>query len=554
MGAFSEISEHGVSNFVSSHADPALVAPCAKADLDLRCKVVKKIVSEVVRKVLVGRPFSPLVEATSHENRTCYYTDLCRTAASKIVTGIFIKILSSSQDVIKEGKALEVRWMATGSAACWVQVSRSSRMADVKLQVQQQVKVPVEEKRLFSNGDELLLDDNLPQSAYLQLVRCSIDPRDPRITNLAHFHPPSELESLNRGSFRLTRKIREGINGDIFLYQWSCGQGQQSVAVKKLRNSALAQNRKAATNEWLIHTRSGCIGRSHNYEDALTEIGILSHLSKQPALPLYLLKAFGVYSEGQFTWLITEFADGGDLFDLIASRSLAETEVRDYTWQLLQAVDFLHRNLIGHRDISLENILLKGDTVKLMDFGMSVRSHSSSGTPFRYFAGVGKGNYRAPECYVPSRGEVSLVAPPFAEPGGVAMVKVYSSYLCEVRFPDDVVVGKSCTADVWGYAVVPADMFAVGTCMFMLAFQIPIWHSAHLSDPCFRYVYDHSGNGIESLLNRWRRQIISQEGMDVMLGMLQMDPSKRSAADRCIGHPWFVEMADRPVQLHGETQ
>lgn len=38
-------------------------------------------------------------------------------------------------------------------------------------------------------------------------------------------------------------------------------------------------------------------------------------------------------------------------------------------YQLLKAVDVLHKNNFFHRDIKPENILVKGDQLKLADFG-----------------------------------------------------------------------------------------------------------------------------------------------------------------------------------------
>lgn len=38
-------------------------------------------------------------------------------------------------------------------------------------------------------------------------------------------------------------------------------------------------------------------------------------------------------------------------------------------YQLLKAVEILHRSNFFHRDIKPENILIKGDVLKLADFG-----------------------------------------------------------------------------------------------------------------------------------------------------------------------------------------
>lgn len=41
-------------------------------------------------------------------------------------------------------------------------------------------------------------------------------------------------------------------------------------------------------------------------------------------------------------------------------------------YQLMKAVEFLHRNFIMHRDLKLSNVLLSADgTVKLADFGLA---------------------------------------------------------------------------------------------------------------------------------------------------------------------------------------
>lgn len=72
-----------------------------------------------------------------------------------------------------------------------------------------------------------------------------------------------------------------------------------------------------------------------------------------------------------------------------------------------------------------------------MDYGMAVRSHSSSGTPLRYFREVGKNFYRAPECYVPTREEVVVTAPLSSSPGDIAMARFAPNFLCEVRLPKE---------------------------------------------------------------------------------------------------------------------
>lgn len=487
--------------------------------------------------------------------------------AREVISAILLRLVSSSQclaatdarlnfnatDVAVGHEVqlgLEVCWMASGNTACLVQTSANMCVSDVKAQVLSQAKVPMEEQRLFASGKELSCDGDVPLApeSQLMLVR-SVS--DPRVTNLGRFRVSSKFEDLNPAGFTMVRRVSAGINGDIFKYQWRHGQSNTEVAVKKLRNQALQQLKNTETDERIIHMNPRC--RAPSNEDALTEIGVLSYLSKQQDLPLYLLKMLGVYAEDRFTWLLTEFADGGELFDVAAAGGLAETQIQEYMWQMLQATEYLHCHRIGHRDISLENVLLKGGLVRLMDYGMAVASHSPSGTALRYYREVGKHFYRAPECYVPAHGEVTVTAPIPSGPGDVIMARVAPNFLCEVRLPADFLPGQACKADVWGYAVTPADVFALGVCMFILAFQCPAWEFAKLSNRFFAHVYNSHEKGLESLLKMWgKQQVLSPDAMQMMSEMLRADPAKRPSAADCLSHSWFDNCANRRVPMHAD--
>jgi len=398
-----------------------------------------------------------------------------------------------------------------------------------------QANVPVEDQILFlkqANDAEVMLVHS-----------------DPRVTNLNHFCGSSNFETLPGSSFTMVRKLSTGINGDIFKYQWHRGQDEVGVAVKKLRNSALKDLRNAEKDERCIHMDAR--SRFISNEDALTEIGVLSYLGQQQDMPLYLLNMLGVYQENRFTWLVTEFAEGGELFDVAAAGGLKERQVQEYMWQMLQATEYLHRHHIGHRDISLENVLLKDGSVRLMDYGMAVSSHSSSGIPLRYFREVGKNFYRAPECYVPTCETIAVTAPLSSSPGDVVMARASPNFLCEVRLPATMSPSQSCMADVWGYAATPADVFALGMCMFILAFQCPAWEFAKLSNRFFAHVYNSEEKGLESLVKTWgKEQVLSPEAMQMLADMMRSEPSKRPSVASCLSHPWFAAMAKREVPLH----
>jgi len=419
---------------------------------------------------------------------------------------------------------------------------------EVKEQIRDRAGVPVEEQRLFRDGQELAGSAVIPGLDTLPLMMLrSIS--DPCVTNLGHFRAALDFETIPLGEFTFVKKLASGIHGDILEYCWTRGGSSECVAVKQMQNNRLKQSLGTETNERAVHLEPW--RKAPDAEDALAEIGILTYLARQPDLPRYLLRMLRVFTDDCFTWLVTEFADGGDLFEVAASGCVAEDTLQRYMWQLLQAVAYLHRHCIAHRDISLENILLRDGVVKLMDFGMAVRSHSASGVALRYFRAVGKDCYRAPEVYVPTTAKTRATAPSCASAlGRPVLVQASGGYLCEVLFPPDAVPGKTCMADVWGYAACPADVFSCGSCLFAMAWQCPPWRQATLADPMFSYVHGRGDGGLSSLLQHWKKTLLSSDAMRLLTDMLRADPSKRPCIAECLSSSWFVGM----TEVHDELQ
>ena len=73
---------------------------------------------------------------------------------------------------------------------------------------------------------------------------------------------------------------------------------------------------------------------------------------------------------------------------------LPEKKVKLYIYQVLRALDFMHRNGIFHRDIKPENILIANDLAKIADLG-SCRGIFTN-QPFSEY--ISTRWYRAPEC------------------------------------------------------------------------------------------------------------------------------------------------------------
>jgi serine/threonine protein kinase len=66
---------------------------------------------------------------------------------------------------------------------------------------------------------------------------------------------------------------------------------------------------------------------------------------------------------------------------------LAPGQVLDIAWQLLQALQALHRADIVHRDVKPSNVQLSGKRVVLTDFGLASRGGAAPGTARGHVAG-----------------------------------------------------------------------------------------------------------------------------------------------------------------------
>lgn len=365
---------------------------------------------------------------------------------------------------------------------------------------------------------------------------------DARDSNLAFFRVCFQFgfEPWAEGDFSRVGVVGKSVHGDV-LHVTALNDGTDAVA-KVVPNEEVEAARGRESNERRSWANEG---EATVVDDLRTEIAVLTRLQSMERCP-HLIRLLGIFQDAESTYLLTERCEGGDLFErVVGGGELGPDERRRCARQLLLAARHLHSHNIGHRDISLENVLLRNGDCVLMDFGQAVRLRAMDGTVLRYFAEAGKRMYRAPEMFVPREHSVKVVCPSDGAPGASAQV-FYDSLRCEVLLPPDAKPGQPCMAEPYGYAAAPADVLACGVCAFVLAVGKPPWGVAQDTDLTFSFIRRH---GVPMLLHQWRGGRLGplteppDEETSLLAEMLRVDPKRRPTVEDCLHSPWIAPTA-----------
>ncbi|KAJ9455924.1 hypothetical protein DIPPA_22741 [Diplonema papillatum] len=169
--------------------------------------------------------------------------------------------------------------------------------------------------------------------------------------------------------YRLLGRQGEGTFSEVLKAQ--CTKNNKNVAIKCMKNHF----------------------DSVEQVNRLREIQALRRLSPHPNI-IKLYEVLYDRSTGRLA-LVFELMEM-NIYEMIKGRRqyVADDKILHFMYQLVKAMDHMHRNGIFHRDIKPENILISNDTLKLADFGSCRGIYSKQ--PFTEY--IATRWYRAPEC------------------------------------------------------------------------------------------------------------------------------------------------------------
>lgn len=85
-----------------------------------------------------------------------------------------------------------------------------------------------------------------------------------------------------------------------------------------------------------------------------------------------IVKLKEVIRENDELFFVFEFMEK-NLYEMMKEREkhIPEARIRNIMYQIFQGLAFMHKHGFFHRDFKPENLLVKGDTVKIADFGLA---------------------------------------------------------------------------------------------------------------------------------------------------------------------------------------
>ncbi|XP_039604343.1 serine/threonine-protein kinase 33 [Polypterus senegalus] len=283
-------------------------------------------------------------------------------------------------------------------------------------------------------------------------------------------HTRMEDDSAIQNIYTFVKKLGQGSFGVV--YETVHNETGKKWAIKKVN-----REKAGSSAVWLLEREVGILKRVHHEH--------IIHLEE-------------VFETPKRMYLVTELCDGGELKEILQRKKyFTENETRHIISSLAAAIVYLHKKDIVHRDLKLENILVKNYdndnlneneillNIKVTDFGLAVQT-----------GGVGSENMLQATCGTPI-----YMAP-------------------EVINAHD--YSQQC--DVW----------SIGVIMYMLLCGSPPF-MASSEEKLFEQIKKGDLNFADPIWNA-----ISDAARNVIRCLLKVDPAHRITASELLDNPWIT--------------
>ncbi|XP_053722009.1 serine/threonine-protein kinase 33 [Synchiropus splendidus] len=286
--------------------------------------------------------------------------------------------------------------------------------------------------------------------------------------------------------------VRLGTDADLknlYTYGRKLGQGSFGVVYEATHNETRTQ--------WAIKEVRRPEPGSSKVKLLEQEIKILKQVNHP-----HIIHLKEVYETAKKIYLVTELCVGGELRHLLQRKKLfTEDEARQIIGSLAHAIVYLHKRDIVHRDLKLENILVKNSlneddrsriNIKVTDFGLAIKT-----------GGVGIENMMRDAC-----GTLTYMAPEMMSGRGY-------SHLC----------------DVWSVGVIMHTLLC-GEPPFLCKTKTTLLEVIMKGE----VKYD---GPVWSTVSRSAKELLSC--------LLKVDPGYRMSASQLLENPWITGDMNGPA-------
>eukprot|EP01084_Bolivina_argentea_P037122 68619_1 len=186
------------------------------------------------------------------------------------------------------------------------------------------------------------------------------------------------LESINPSGGHLDAGVSFEIYNDEFNCPRDCQLGKIYKA-KDIRNDEDQAHRRL----WAIKAIQLQMITSNAADDPMKEIETVQYLAKcspmkkHPSDKDHIMHEILAYQDSQALYMVMPYCQEDLLCRLMKCHHFSENQAKRYFRQVLCGVRFLHFAKVSHRDISLENVMLKDDPrgghcTVVIDFGQAL--------------------------------------------------------------------------------------------------------------------------------------------------------------------------------------